>query len=127
VESSEVASCRVCALVVEVHMEAWCNWCGNLYHLNSRADLPGTDCGQVWINEEHLALEFACNACLAPPAEPGSLNDVLDLIEAAGAVGITPAALQALVESGQVRHRRTAGGAVLFRRGDLPGGVARRG
>ncbi|WP_322818533.1 hypothetical protein [Tepidiforma sp.] len=126
-ESVSLKVCHVCAGEVAAHMEAWCNWCGNLYHLNSRADLPGDDCGQVWINEEHLSLEFACNVCLAPPAEPGTLDDVLDLLEAAAAAGMTPAALEALAEAGQVRHRRTAGGVLLFRRGDLPGGVARRG
>jgi hypothetical protein len=38
----------------------------------TRMDQPGKDCGEVWINEEYLALEFACAACLhgeaaAPP------------------------------------------------------------
>ncbi|HMO97199.1 MAG TPA: hypothetical protein PKD27_13875, partial [Tepidiformaceae bacterium] len=75
------ANCYVCTLVVESHMEAYCNTCGNLYHLNSRADLPGDDCGQVWINEEHLSLQFACNTCLTPPA-PANIDDVVDLLEA---------------------------------------------
>ncbi|HMO55357.1 MAG TPA: hypothetical protein PJ994_12690, partial [Tepidiformaceae bacterium] len=75
------ANCYVCTLVVESHMEAYCNTCGNLYHLNSRADLPGDDCGQVWINEEHLSLQFACNTCLTPA--PANIDDVVDLLEAA--------------------------------------------
>src|SRR6187401_271675 len=77
--SSEAAAshCVVCLTAVEPYMEAYCGVCGNLYHLNSRADLPGEDCGQVWINEEHLGLEFACNSCLNPPPEApvsGSLD-----------------------------------------------------
>jgi hypothetical protein len=111
-------NCYVCALVVEGHMEAYCNTCGNLYHLNSRADLPGDDCGQVWINEEHLSLQFACNTCLFPPA-PVNVDDVLDLVEAAQAAGVAAAALEAASAQGVLKHRKTAGGVLLFRLGDV--------
>lgn len=109
--------CSVCSEALEPHTEATCNNCGQLYHLNHRLDLPGKDCGQVWINEDHLALEFACNTCLHP--EPGSLQDVLDLAEAAAAAGTTEAALSAAADAGRVPHRRTAGGIYLFQRSDL--------
>jgi hypothetical protein len=46
-------------------MTAECNWCDRRYHLNQRNDVAGKDCGQVWIDEQHLALQFACNDCLA--------------------------------------------------------------
>jgi hypothetical protein len=102
-------------------MEAYCGVCGNLYHLNSRADLPGEDCGQVWINEEHLGLEFACNTCLNPPAEPpaAALDDVLDLSEAAVAAGLAEQVLERAAQLGHIKHRRTSSGILLFERGDV--------
>ena len=41
-------------------------------------DVAGKNCGEVWLNEEFLALEFGCARCLAvargapppPPAAP---------------------------------------------------------
>ncbi len=110
-------ACSVCGLEVAIHMEAWCNTCGLLYHLNQRADLAGDDCGQVWINEEHLALEFACNTCLNPV--PAGLDDVLDTGEAALVAGLPEASLIEAVSLGQVKHRRTGSGTLLFRRGDI--------
>ena len=109
--------CSVCGLEVAIHMEAWCGNCGLLYHLNQRADLPGDDCGQVWINEEHLSLEFACNTCLNPV--PAGLDDVLDAGEAALVAGIAESALLEAAGLGQVKHRRTGSGTVLFRRSDI--------
>ena len=114
-------TCIVCVRPVEPYMEAHCGVCGNLYHLNSRADLAGEDCGQVWINEEHLGLEFACNTCLNPPADAqaGSLDDILDLAEAAGAVGLAEAVLERAAQLGHIKHRRTSSGVLLFQRGDV--------
>lgn len=117
-QSPASAICYVCSIAVESHMEAYCNTCGNLYHLNSRSDLPGDDCGQVWINEEHLSLQFACNTCLNPIS---NLNpeDVVDLVEAADAAKIDAARLESAAADGSLRHRRTAGGVLLFRLGDV--------
>lgn len=122
--SSEAPSapCVVCLRSVEPYMEAYCGVCGNLYHLNSRADLPGEDCGQVWINEEHLGLEFGCNSCLNPPADPppgGALDDILDLAEAATAGGIAEAVLERAAQLGHIKHRRTGSGVLLFERRDV--------
>ena len=121
--SSTTASttCVVCLLVVEPYMEAYCGVCGNLYHLNSRADLPGDDCGQVWINEDHLGLEFGCNSCLKPPEETaaGGLDDVLDLAEAAAIARLPEAALARAAELGHLKHRKTGSGVFLFSRGDI--------
>jgi len=97
--------------------EAWCGDCGQSYHLNQRSDRPGKDCGTVWINEEHLALEFACNNCLNPT--PPGLDDILDLEEAAAAVGVGAPELAAAAERGAVPHRKTSGGVYLFVRKDL--------
>ena len=112
--------CSVCDEAVEPHTDSLCGACGQTFHLNQRADLPGKDCGEVWINPEHLGLEFTCMTCLAAvrqtPAPAGPLNDILDLAEAAMALGVDPAVLQALAERGDVDHRRTGGGTFLFER-----------
>jgi hypothetical protein len=99
--------------------EAICLQCGQPYHLNQRQDLDGRDCGQVWINEEHLALEFACNTCLNPPAPAGALDEVLELEEAAALLQLPESALIEAADAGTVRHRRTARGVYLFERRDL--------
>jgi hypothetical protein len=65
VETPDVTRCSVCGEDVTFVMSVECNWCGNRYHLNQRNDVEGKDCGQVWIDEQFLALQFACNRCLA--------------------------------------------------------------
>ena len=114
-------SCSVCGEELEAYLEAWCNACGLPYHLNQRSDLPGKDCGQVWINEEFLALEFACDTCLNPPrpAIEGALDDVIDVGEAAASTGLSEADLVRAADGGEVRHRKTASGVYLFQRGDI--------
>src|SRR5690242_9103581 len=61
--------CSICAEPTGRHCQAICNGCGSLFHLALREDIPCKDCGQVWLNEEYMALEFVCNTCLgvAPP------------------------------------------------------------
>ncbi len=51
-------------------LSAECNWCDGRYHLNQRNDVEAKDCGQVWIDEQFLALQFACDNCLAGEAAP---------------------------------------------------------
>jgi hypothetical protein len=60
----ETYDCAVCGEVAAAAMSAECNWCGRRYHLNQRNDVEGKDCGQVWIDEQYLALQFACDECL---------------------------------------------------------------
>jgi hypothetical protein len=68
--------CIVCDETVVAAMSAECNWCSNRYHLNQRNDVVAKDCGEVWIDEQYMALQFACANCLrggdgasaAPPA-----------------------------------------------------------
>jgi DNA-directed RNA polymerase subunit RPC12/RpoP len=57
--------CIVCGQPAAAAMTAACNWCGQRYHLNQRNDVPAKDCGQVWIDEQFMALQFACDNCLA--------------------------------------------------------------
>lgn len=65
-------TCIVCRKHVSLAMSAECNWCAGRYHLNQRNDVEAQDCGQVWVDEQFLALQFACNTCLsgAPPGDP---------------------------------------------------------
>ena len=62
-------TCVVCGEGLEGPNMATCNQCGSRFHLVTRMDVPGKDCGEVWINQEFLALEFACATCLrgVPP------------------------------------------------------------
>ena len=75
---AEAYTCVVCSEDVDEKMSAECHSCGERYHLNPRNDEVAKDCGAVWINEHHLALEFACQRCIdrdtgdqkPPPASP---------------------------------------------------------
>lgn len=113
----ESLTCHVCLEILTVTTEAWCNQCGGSFHLNQRSDLPGKDCGDVWINDESLALDFLCNRCLTPPSI--GLDDILDLAEAAEASGLDATELAAAADGGRVAHRKTGGGTYLFVRKDL--------
>ena len=62
--------CIVCGQQALQGAAAICNSCGETYHLVLTQDGEGKDCGDVWLNEEVLALEFACATCLAAQADP---------------------------------------------------------
>lgn len=108
--------CSVCGEPLGPASGAFCDGCGEPFHLNQREDLPGKDCGRVWINEDHLGLEFACDRCLNPPS---ALEEVLELEEAAAFVGLAVAELEAAALAGQLPHRRTGSGILLFSRREL--------
>jgi coproporphyrinogen III oxidase len=57
--------CVVCSDHAPDVASSICNWCNQRFHLNQRNDIEGRDCGQVWIDEQSMALQFACNNCLA--------------------------------------------------------------
>jgi len=67
---AEAWACAVCGDRVDEATSSVCNSCGERFHLNQRGDRPGKDCGAVWINEQYLALEFACKRCLNPTERP---------------------------------------------------------
>ena len=70
---TESESCVVCGEAANERNASICNACGERFHLNQRNDTDGRDCGAVWINEQYLALEFACQRCLdqeVPTAKP---------------------------------------------------------
>jgi len=56
--------CSVCREPLDDTNSATCNTCGNPFHLRLRNDADGPDCGDVWVNEQFLSLEFACFNCL---------------------------------------------------------------
>jgi hypothetical protein len=64
--------CVVCGEAADPGLSAECNWCDGRYHLNQRNDIEAKDCGQVWIDEQFLALQFACNTCLAGDGAPST-------------------------------------------------------
>lgn len=57
-------TCHVCGDAVAEANSIVCNNCGRSFHLRLRNDIEGQDCGDVWINEQFLSLEFACFECL---------------------------------------------------------------
>jgi len=65
---SQALLCAVCGEEVDARMSAECNWCDRRYHLNQRNDVEAKDCGEVWIDEQYLALQFACQDCLSGAA-----------------------------------------------------------
>jgi hypothetical protein len=60
----DTSICVVCGDAVSDAMSAECNWCERRFHLNQRNDVEAKDCGQVWIDEQYMALQFACENCL---------------------------------------------------------------
>jgi len=66
-------ACTVCGEPVDETNSWACNGCGERFHLVLKRDQPGKDCGEVWINEQYLSLEFACRNCLTGGGrEPGT-------------------------------------------------------
>lgn len=57
-------ACVVCGDRLDEVNAAVCGDCGGRYHLIMKTDQPGKDCGDVWLNEVYLALQFACFNCL---------------------------------------------------------------
>lgn len=117
--TSAESSCSVCGGELEPHTRAECHVCGRLYHLNSRIDLPGADCGDVSLSQTALGLFYSCNTCLAGRAgEADTLDDVVTLDEAAAISGIAAEVLTEAANAGRLR-RREAGPVSLFRRADI--------
>ncbi len=56
--------CPVCSEPAHGPDSALCGVCDRAFHLNQRNDAKAKDCGQVWIDEQFLALRFACFSCL---------------------------------------------------------------
>jgi hypothetical protein len=65
-------NCPICHDPLTPDASATCIRCDRPFHLRLRNDSAGKDCGDVWINEEYLSLEFACFECLGVAPEAGN-------------------------------------------------------
>ena len=63
--------CHICNDPLTEDASTLCNQCHRPFHLRLRNDAEGRDCGDVWINEQFLSLEFACFTCLRREAPAG--------------------------------------------------------
>lgn len=80
--------CCVCDETVDDSTSADCYGCGQRYHLNQRNDVPGKDCGDVWLSDVSMALEFACQTCVdASNGAPQAATADAPPAPAAGASG----------------------------------------
>ena len=64
VDPADEATCSVCNEPVEASTSALCSQCGEPYHLVLTNAGEGKNCGEVWLSEEFLALQFGCEGCL---------------------------------------------------------------
>jgi hypothetical protein len=64
--------CHVCGETLSGAETALCRTCDRSFHLRSREDAPGRDCGEVWMSEQWLTLEFACLVCLGRAGGSGA-------------------------------------------------------
>ena len=117
----ERPDCTVCAAPVESGASAICSECAEPFHLvltNEAAtgDVAGKNCGEVWLNEDFLALEFGCARCLAvargappPPTAPPPGDDATHRASRSPSRGVTssgPVRRQGLSARDIVRRRR---------------------
>lgn len=58
------AACCVCGEPVDDSNASDCYGCGRRFHMNPRSDRPGKDCGEVWLDDTSMTLQFACRLCL---------------------------------------------------------------
>lgn len=68
-------TCRVCGEAIPPDRAATCNNCHEPFHLRTRQDQDGADCGDVWINEQYLSLEFVCFACLGKGSKEPAVGE----------------------------------------------------
>jgi hypothetical protein len=64
-----VTACHVCGDALTDDNSAVCDNCHLPFHLRQREDTEARDCGEFWVNEQYLTLEYACNICLGKTAE----------------------------------------------------------
>ena len=56
--------CCVCGELTRPDARSDCYRCGDYFHLRLTTTDTGPDCGDVWIDDETMALQFACRNCL---------------------------------------------------------------
>ena len=64
--AAKTDTCDICEVTVDnPGLLSDCSSCGVLFHLNPRNDIPGVDCGDVWVGDcDEPVLQFFCNRCL---------------------------------------------------------------
>ena len=64
--SAPTHTCEICEVSeTNAQLLSDCSSCGVLFHLNPRNDIPGIDCGDVWVGDcDEPVLQFFCNRCL---------------------------------------------------------------
>ncbi|MSQ35732.1 MAG: hypothetical protein EXR63_01110 [Dehalococcoidia bacterium] len=102
---TQPATCTVCnepepppALLSE------CFGCAQPYHLNPYANRPGKDCGDAWIGDDALTLQFFCQRCIdrarqQAGAAPATRSDV-GPASGGSPIGAVPSALPATQPDG---------------------------
>lgn len=60
--------CSVCGDPAGPEARSDCYRCGEYFHLRLTTTATGPDCGDVWIDDEVMALQFACRNCLMEQA-----------------------------------------------------------
>lgn len=94
-EPGEPYVCIVCdEPETNLDLFATCDGCGNLYHYNPRMT-PGKDCGEAWIEDEEVGIQFYCRTCTetARQEDQDRLQQLKDLVNSGGATPDTVAAL----------------------------------
>jgi hypothetical protein len=92
---ADVYVCIVCAVSeTQEDLLATCDGCGNLYHYNPRMT-PGKDCGDAWIEDEEIGIQFYCNNCMnsAKREDQDRIEQLKELVNSGGATPDTVAAL----------------------------------
>jgi hypothetical protein len=87
--TAETFTCTVCgeSEALESFFE-YCNGCGELFHFN-RTNGPGKDCGDAWIEEEEVGLQFFCNNCMERQKAEDQ-QQMAELARAAASGTLTP-------------------------------------
>ena len=86
-------ACHVCDGEIGDLELADCLLCGRQFHLQMVEGAAGADCGDVWIDDEVLALQFACRPCIETHAGPGAAEaDAAPAREAGPRRPVRPAA-----------------------------------
>ncbi len=73
--SEDAWPCSVCGEPAAPDARSDCYRCGEYFHLRLTTTATGPDCGDVWIDDEVMALQFACQNCLMEQAGEMAPND----------------------------------------------------
>lgn len=69
--------CVVCDEPAPPDGRSDCYICGEFFCLRLTTTATGPDCGDVWIDDEVMALQFACRTCLDERMNEGTAPEVM--------------------------------------------------